>query len=166
METEAPPAASALPTAPAHVRVGVQAVLLRDGQVLLGLRRNTFGAGSWGLPGGHLEAGETLTEAAHRELAEEAGLIAHDSRVCCVTDPDPAANHHMQVGVKVLSYSGFVKVREPERCAQWRFWPLDGLPEPLFVGSVEVLRSVMEETFHRRSEGTPACSSGRRPERA
>lgn len=125
-----------------HVRVGVQAIVCCDGCVLLGLRTNTFGAGSWGLPGGHLEIGETLTGAACRELEEETGVRARGARVVCVTDPDPAANHHMQIGVEILDYAGEVRVREPDRCERWEFWPMDALPTPLFVGSVEVLRKV------------------------
>ncbi|WP_055569552.1 nucleotide triphosphate diphosphatase NUDT15 [Streptomyces atriruber] len=133
----------------AHIRVGVQALVLRDGHVLLGLRAHTFGAGSWGLPGGRLEVGETLAEAARRELAEETGLVARELRVVCVTDPDPAANHHMQIGVEVVHSTGTVRVREPDRCERWQFWPLDGLPQPLFVGSEPVLRSFVSGAFHR-----------------
>ncbi|MFK4064874.1 NUDIX hydrolase [Streptomyces sp. NPDC029674] len=132
----------------AHVRVGVQAVVRLGGDVLLGLRANCFGAGTWGLPGGHLEVGESLTGAARRELAEETGIRALDLRVACVTDPDPAANHHMQVGVEVVDYTGDIRVREPDRCVRWQFWPLDALPDALFVGSAQVLRSVRDGALH------------------
>ncbi|MCD7437270.1 NUDIX domain-containing protein [Streptomyces lincolnensis] len=128
--------------AEAQVRVGVQAIVRSGDRVLLGLRANTFGHGTWGLPGGHLEPGESLTDAAARELEEETGARALVSRVVCVTDPDPAANHHMQIGVEVEAYAGEISVREPDKCERWQFWPLDGLPESLFVGSAPVLRRI------------------------
>ncbi|MDV9171607.1 NUDIX domain-containing protein [Streptomyces sp. W16] len=130
------------------VRVGVQAIVRSGDCVLLGLRANTFGAGTWGLPGGHLEIGETLIEAACRELEEETGIRARTARIVCVTDPDPAANHHMQVGVQISDYTGEIQVCEPHRCERWEFWPLDALPTPLFVGVVEVLRMVKVGALH------------------
>ena len=49
----------------------VQAVILRDGEVLLALRRNLRG---WELPGGNLEPGEAPEVALRREVWEETGL--------------------------------------------------------------------------------------------
>lgn len=53
------------------------AVLVNDhGEILL-LRRardDDFAPGLWGLPGGHIHAGETPDETIHRELAEETGV--------------------------------------------------------------------------------------------
>ncbi|MFQ5695041.1 MAG: NUDIX hydrolase [Terriglobia bacterium] len=54
--------------------VGVGAVVVRDGCVLLVQRAHEPLAGQWSLPGGVVEAGETLTEAVRRELLEETGL--------------------------------------------------------------------------------------------
>ncbi|WP_329249896.1 NUDIX domain-containing protein [Streptomyces sp. NBC_01478] len=133
----------------AHVRVGVQAILREDGRVLLGLRVNTFGHGTWGLPGGHLEIGESLIGAACRELEEETGVRATGARVVCVTDPEPLANHHMQVGVEILGHTGAIRVCEPHRCERWEFWSLDALPEQLFIGSAEVLRKIRDGALLR-----------------
>ena len=55
-------------------QVGVGVVIVRDGKVLLGLRRGSHGAGSWALPGGHLEWGESVESCARREVKEETGL--------------------------------------------------------------------------------------------
>lgn len=130
------------------VRVGVQAIVRSSDGVLLGLRKNTFGQGTWGLPGGHLEIGETIFEATARELGEEVGIRPVGLRVACVTDPQPDANHHMQIGVEVVGYEGRIAVCEPDRCERWEFWPLDALPDALFVGSVKVLDSVRAGSLH------------------
>lgn len=54
--------------------VGVGALVWRDDHVLLIRRRNPPRAGQWSLPGGGQELGETIGEAAAREVAEETGL--------------------------------------------------------------------------------------------
>lgn len=55
-------------------RLAALAVVLRDDHVLLVRRKNEPDAGLWGFPGGHVEAGETVGEAAARELKEETGV--------------------------------------------------------------------------------------------
>lgn len=55
-------------------QVCVGAVAVDDGRLLLVRRGNAPGAGSWSVPAGRVEAGETLGEAVVRELAEETGL--------------------------------------------------------------------------------------------
>jgi ADP-ribose pyrophosphatase YjhB (NUDIX family) len=54
----------------------VLAVVARGGRVLLVRRANPPDQGRWGFPGGRIEPGETLAEAALRELAEETGIRA------------------------------------------------------------------------------------------
>lgn len=54
--------------------VGVGAVVVQDGRVLLIKRRFEPLAGQWSLPGGTLEVGETLAAGVARELLEETGL--------------------------------------------------------------------------------------------
>lgn len=50
--------------------------VFRDGKVLLATRTKPPADQLWSLPGGKVEAGETLEEAALRELAEEVGVTA------------------------------------------------------------------------------------------
>ena len=54
--------------------VGVGGVAVRDGELLLVRRGHGPAAGSWSVPGGRVELGETLHEAVVREVAEETGL--------------------------------------------------------------------------------------------
>jgi 8-oxo-dGTP diphosphatase len=54
--------------------VGVGAVIVNDGRVVLVKRRYEPLAGRWSLPGGTLELGETLEAGVAREMREETGL--------------------------------------------------------------------------------------------
>jgi 8-oxo-dGTP diphosphatase len=55
-------------------RIRVSAVLRREGRILL-IRQEKPGKDYWLLPGGGVNAGETLLEAVKRELAEECGIV-------------------------------------------------------------------------------------------
>lgn len=61
---------------PARPLIGVSIAVFREGRVLLAARANEPMRGVWTLPGGLVEAGEPLAEAALRELMEEVGLQA------------------------------------------------------------------------------------------
>jgi len=52
------------------------AAVFRDGRVLLGARRNPPNDKMFSLPGGLVETGETLEQAALREVEEETGVVA------------------------------------------------------------------------------------------
>src|SRR5262249_44317514 len=54
--------------------VAVSAAIIRDGRVLIVRRARPPAEGIYTLPGGVVEAGETLTEAVKREIMEETGL--------------------------------------------------------------------------------------------
>jgi ADP-ribose pyrophosphatase YjhB (NUDIX family) len=62
---------------------GAEAAVFRDGQLLLIRRRDD---GLWALPGGLVEVGETLAEAARRELQEEAGISGRVSKLLGIFD--------------------------------------------------------------------------------
>jgi 8-oxo-dGTP diphosphatase len=60
--------------------VCVGAVVIDEGQLLLVRRANPPAEGAWSVPGGRVEAGERLQDAAQRELAEETGLVGRNMR--------------------------------------------------------------------------------------
>ena len=59
---------------PAQPVIGVGAVIVVDGRVVLVKRAHEPLRGEWNLPGGGVEVGETLEDACRREVREETGL--------------------------------------------------------------------------------------------
>ena len=59
---------------PERPLVGVGALVVRGDEVLLVRRANEPGKGLWSIPGGLQDVGETLEEAARREIREETGI--------------------------------------------------------------------------------------------
>jgi 8-oxo-dGTP diphosphatase/2-hydroxy-dATP diphosphatase len=53
-------------------------IIHQDSQILLGMKKRGFGAGRWNGFGGKVEPGETIAEAAARELFEESNVVADD----------------------------------------------------------------------------------------
>jgi 8-oxo-dGTP diphosphatase len=75
---------------PARPIVGIGIVVIkrdvRGDQVLLCQRGKPPNLGSWTLPGGAQEVGETCEEAARRELFEECGLLVGPLHFCAYVD--------------------------------------------------------------------------------
>jgi ADP-ribose pyrophosphatase len=59
---------------PAEPRVAVGAIVFNNDKVLLVRRAQPPSRDLWAIPGGRLELGETLQEAAEREILEETGI--------------------------------------------------------------------------------------------
>src|SRR6516225_6728461 len=60
---------------PSSPLVGVGAVVVHEGRVLLVRRGHEPAKGQWSIPGGLIDVGESLHEAVAREVFEETGLV-------------------------------------------------------------------------------------------
>lgn len=77
----------------------VVAVVFQGAKVLLIRRGQEPNKGRWGFPGGKIEFGESITEAAIRELAEETTIKAKADKILtafdvCSRDSDDAIQYH------------------------------------------------------------------------
>ena len=118
--------------------VGVGVIVERDGKVLLGKRIH---AGAWGLPGGHLEFGETFEQCAARELAEETGLKALSLKIGPWTSDMIDGKHYISFFVFADQIEGVCQLLEPDKCERWEWFSWADLPEPLFVPIRSLIRN-------------------------
>lgn len=100
---------------PATPVVGVGTVVMKGEAVLIIRRAHPPRAGSWSLPGGKQRLGETVAEAAARELAEETGLTDLDwlgvADVVDLIDRDPAGN--LRFHYTVIDFAARWRAGEP-----------------------------------------------------
>lgn len=115
-------------------RIGVGVLLYQDGKLLLGKRMGSHGSGSWGLPGGHLEPGESVGDCASRETEEETKLqICGIRHVDFTNDVFPdELKQYVTLFVEAVSFSGVVENNEPKKCEQWRWFSQNEIPDNLF----------------------------------
>ena len=84
--------------------VCVGAVAIDDGNLLLVRRGNEPGLGTWSVPGGRMEPGETIQEAVVRELREETGVEGGCTGLIGVAESIGDNHHHviLDYAVEVL----------------------------------------------------------------
>jgi len=121
-------------------RVGLAVILMKDDKVLLGKRKNAHGAGTWSFPGGHIELFEELYECAYRELREETGLTLEDYNLvdyhtsAATNDFFRKENkHYITLFLRAEYKSGEIKVMEPDKCEEWKWFQWKKFPDELFL---------------------------------
>lgn len=123
-------------------KIGVGVIIFKGGKILLGKRKNSHGTGTWALAGGHLEFGETPETCAQREVFEETGIQIKNLRKGPYTnDVFDSENHYVTLFVFSDYASGNLEIREPEKCEQWGWFPLNDLPQPLFLSVQNLLKN-------------------------
>ncbi len=124
--------------------VGVEVVIVDDGKVLL-MRRQDFDV--WGLPGGYIDPGESVAEAALREVQEETGLEVELIYLIGMYSFRRWLNRGYHFAAFMARpVAGALRPQESEALELQLFDPRD-LPQPLGFGNDQVLADAL--TGHR-----------------
>lgn len=110
--------------------VGVGAIIIEGDRVLLVKRAHPPIQGQWSIPGGVLEVGEMVREAAVREAREETGLLVEPGELLGVYD-------------RIL--------RDPEQRVQYHYVLIDFLCRPV-GGELLAASDAAEVRWFRREE--------------
>lgn len=119
-----------------YIGVGILLFHEKTDKVLLGQRRTSHGAGTWGPPGGHLEHGESWESCAIRELYEETGITITQAVFAAVTNDIFVNEHKHYVSIFMQSIcpnEQVARICEPDKIVTWQWFSLNQLPEPLFL---------------------------------
>lgn len=137
--------------------IGVM-ILNKEGQVLLGKRHDDpekadsqlHGEGTWTMPGGSLEVGESFEEGATREVKEETGIIIKNPKIISVHNTKNEHAHFVTIGLLVAEFEGTPKVMEPDEIVDWQWFDLEKLPTPMFFPSAKVIENYLAGEFYIR----------------
>ena len=104
--------------------VGVGAVVWKDDRLLLIRRGRNPRKGSWSLPGGRQELGETVNQAAAREIREETGIEIRILDTLAVIDlidrdGDAIAHHYTVIDVQAEWVAGEARAGDDAEAVAW-----------------------------------------------
>ena len=125
--------------------VGVGAIIVENGRVVLIKRGHAPAAGEWSIPGGTMEVGETVREAIVREAHEETGLIVEPGELFGVfdrllRDPDGRARYHyVLIDFQCTRIGGELNAGGDAADARW-FTAEEVVKLPLPEDTAEVIR--------------------------
>ncbi len=131
---------------PAHPLLGVGAIVFAGEKVLLVERGKPPLEGLWSLPGGLVESGERLEDAAAREVFEETGLRIAVASLATVFErimPDAAGRpeyHYVLIDFYCTLLGGDLRPGDDSRRAEW--FELSALASlPMTAGTREVIET-------------------------
>ena len=139
------------------ILTGAGVILINDNnEILLGRRADN---GYWAYPAGSMELAESFEECARRETLEETGLLCGKLELLMLRSgkdtyyeyPNQDKVYFAGAVYVCHEFSGEMKVQEDEVIEQ-AFFPMDGLPDNLSPGTIEVIDKVREYMAGKTNE--------------
>lgn len=141
------------------IGVGVGVMILREGRILLGKRNDDpekadselHGEGTWTMPGGKVEFGESFEEAAVREVLEETGLAVNKEslRLISVSNDKAEDAQFVTLGFLCEDVFGEPETMEPQEIVEWKWFELSKYPLNVFLPSEKILNNYFDNTIYK-----------------
>jgi 8-oxo-dGTP diphosphatase len=106
------------------------------------------GAGTWTMPGGSLDFGESFEDAAKRETKEETGLTLGKVEVIALNADQTDTAHYVTIGLLGRDFTGEPQVCEPEKITCWQWFDPTDLPSPMYEPSKKLLTNFLHHKFY------------------
>lgn len=114
--------------------LGVAVILSRNNKVLLAKRKNAYGDGLYGLPGGRVDDSETLEQCLVRESQEELGIVPTVFNSMGIVKEWQQNSFFLHFIFVCKRWKGEISNLEPEKSENWQWYPLGGLPANILPG--------------------------------
>ncbi len=132
--------------------VGAAVLVIKRGKILLVKRKVSPSKGKWALPGGFMEQGESVENAALRELKEETGITGKNAEIISVFNENvPVFGTVVAAGVMVTGIKG--TLRAGDDAEEAAFFNINKKPPVAFVS---------HRRFVKEAAGKYAAAKNRR----
>lgn len=131
-----------------YPRVGVTVFLFNEkNEILFGKRKGSHGAGTYAVPGGHLDFGETFEKCAVRELFEETDLKMNEEDFFFITVTNNVFEDRHYVDIALIARipegQKIINV-EPEKNEGWFWVDYNNIPEEILNNLFPVTKNIFE----------------------
>ncbi len=127
-------------------------ILIKDKHILLLKRANTgYKDGNYSLVAGHLDGDETTKESIVREAEEEAGIVLDPTGLDVVHVMHRRSSDHREyidVYLKAETWKGEIMNKEPEKCDELAWFPIDDLPKNMVTEVKFAIENVERNIFY------------------
>ena len=126
-------------------------VLIKNNKILLQRRFNTgYEDGKYSMVAGHVDKGETFTEAIIREVKEEAGITLQVEDLSVVHVMNRAIKNNERIDVFFITekWTGNIENKEPNKCDDLSWFDLDDIPDNVIPCIKEAINYIKNKVIY------------------